>query len=257
MLERVLVPLDGSRAAEAVLDQAAPMLAKADSDVVLLRVVEFGATETGMALEYLDDVRRRLASRGVRARRAVRESPAAPAILDAAAQERATMIAMATHGRTGAARFVFGSVAEKVLRASTVPVFVARAFDAPSGPLRHVLFPCDGSEPSRQALEQVVELSRALEARVTLLHVMQEEPVDVDLDALGAELSRRGAPATVALRCGDAALEILNAIIDLHADVLVMPTHGRSGVARWVFGSVTEKVLRGTKLPLLVVRSGP
>lgn len=255
MLQRVLVPLDGSRPAEAVLDQAAPMLAKADSEVVLLTVVEYATTEMGVALEYLDDVRRRLGSHGVRARRAVREAPVAPAILDAAAQERATMIAIATHGRTGASRFVFGSVAEKVLRASPVPVFVARAFDAPSGPLRHVLFPCDGSEPSRAALDHVVELSRALEARVTVLHVMQEEPVDVDLDAVAADLAKRGAPATVAIRCGDAALEILNAIIDLHADVLVMPTHGRSGVARWVFGSVTEKVLRGTRLPLLVVRS--
>ncbi len=128
------------------------------------------------------------------------------------------------------------------------------SIDAPRGPLRHVLFPCDGSEPSRAALDRVVDLSRALEARVTVLHVMQEEPIDGDLEAIAADLTKRGAPATVAVRCGEPALEILNAIIDLHADVLVMPTHGRSGVARWVFGSVTEKVLRGTKLPLLVVR---
>jgi nucleotide-binding universal stress UspA family protein len=163
-------------------------------------------------------------------------------------------------------------VAEKVLRASPVPVLVVRSFPAPAEkalsrgrlealPLRHILIPTDGSERSLGIVGWIREFAHPIDARVVLLHVI-EDPMAGEGWRGPAEpvkqaergLLEAGIPVTTAYRRGDPAIEILAACEEHSIDLLAMSTHGRSGPSRWAFGSVTEKVLRASNLPMLVAR---
>src|SRR5690349_4797781 len=142
MIERILVPLDGSATAEAALDHLRPLLHVKDSEVLLVQVVpvlpafEGAWAEAPQALTalqesgeaYVGKIRTRLESQGARVRSVVRVGFPAETILNLAEKEGTTLIAMTTHGRTGLSRWALGSVAEKILRASPVPVLVVRSF---------------------------------------------------------------------------------------------------------------------------------
>jgi nucleotide-binding universal stress UspA family protein len=154
MYKRMLVPLDGSGSAEAILPFAEQVAGPLDAEVVLLRVVEpmsplelvasagvvvpDSFSVRGMeAKQYLSEVERRLSKKGLRVHTRVAHGPPAEEILSAAQVSRADLIAMATHGRSGVSRVLFGSVAEAVLRGSPVPVLLIRmptTSDAAPGP---------------------------------------------------------------------------------------------------------------------------
>lgn len=139
---RVLVPLDGSKLAEAALGAAERISGRASSDMLLLSVVapvnpapllrdesiprRTLETRYGKAQRYLEAVRQRLERRGVRARVLVRSGDPAEEILACARAERVGLIAMSTHGRSGLGRALFGSVAEGVLRRARVPILLVR-----------------------------------------------------------------------------------------------------------------------------------
>jgi nucleotide-binding universal stress UspA family protein len=143
MYERMLVPLDGSEPAEAILPFVEQVAGPLDAEVVLLRVIEpispadalasagvvtpstLADRETD-AKRYLSQVERRLSKKRLRLGTRVGFGPPAEEILAAAKAAGADLIAMATHGRSGLGRALFGSVAEAVLRASPVPVLLIR-----------------------------------------------------------------------------------------------------------------------------------
>lgn len=149
--QRVLVPLDGSELAEAVLPFVEKVAGPLDAEIVLLRVVEpLSAGEVRAsagvvapdaylarewdAKEYLADIDRRLAGKGIRVLRRLQVGRAAEEILTAIEGSGADLVAMTTHGRSGVGRLLFGSVAEAVLRGSPVPVLMMRMpAHAPAG----------------------------------------------------------------------------------------------------------------------------
>jgi len=136
---RVLVPLDGSPEAEAILPFILQIAGPLDIDVVLLRVVPAvresekslsgpGADVSAIdAREYLAPLAVELRGRGVRVEAMVRRGPPAAEIIAAAREVNADLVAMTTHGRTGLRRLAFGSVAELVLRRAALPVFLMQA----------------------------------------------------------------------------------------------------------------------------------
>ncbi len=138
--KRALVALDGSSAGEAVMKFLMEIAAPLDMTVMLLHVLEpiTPAVADGTVMiddvnsrrreaeEYLAPIAAMLRSQGVDAAWAVRHGRAAVEILAAADESSADLIAMATHGRTGLGRLLFGSVAEAVLRRAPVPVFMIR-----------------------------------------------------------------------------------------------------------------------------------
>jgi len=143
MYQRVLVPLDGSDVAETILPFVEKVAGPLDAEVLLLRVVEPIAAAVGLAsgevgaadrlLEhrmaarrYLQALAERFAARGLRVRTRAALGVPATEIVATAEAERADLIAMTTHGRSGVRRLVFGSVAEEVLRAAAVPVLLFR-----------------------------------------------------------------------------------------------------------------------------------
>jgi len=134
-MERVLVPLDGSALSEAIVPVAEALARDYGAELILLRAVRLSTVpdplepeaKVGEAEAYLACIAEELQARGLsRVRRSVWHVPAKPeqAIAEAAAQNHADLIAMTTHGRTGLGRLFFGSVAERVLRAATVPVLL-------------------------------------------------------------------------------------------------------------------------------------
>ncbi len=146
-LRRILVPLDGSPLAEAALPGIVALAKRHGAEIVLLRVahaaalpgpnlVEAQVTVVQEAEAYLAEVVRRLAAEGVSASSAVRYGGTPEEILDDIRVRHPDLVAMSTHGRTGLTHLLLGSVAEQVLRASSVPVllFPARALRAaPAG----------------------------------------------------------------------------------------------------------------------------
>jgi nucleotide-binding universal stress UspA family protein len=126
MYKRVLLPVDGSEIAEAIvpfiLDIAGPL----DFEVVLLKVINDPTAQREEAEAYLAGLAAEMRAKGVKAATSVRRGEPVDEILAAARDEGADLIAMTTHGRTGPARLLFGSVAEGVLRDADIPVFLMR-----------------------------------------------------------------------------------------------------------------------------------
>jgi nucleotide-binding universal stress UspA family protein len=276
MLEKVLVPLDGSELSHGILVFVRRLAAGGASEVELVRVVtsedtlELTATEArDLARAHLARVAGVLARQGVTARTAVRQGDAASEILALARSERASLIALATHGRTGLARFALGSVAERLLRASPVPLFLANTagvaslpwWGAPEGSedlereigFRRILVPLDGSEDADSVLPAVCEIARLHGSEVTILHVSRagEAPPFVSAHALLA-----GVPHQVKLVDGRPAPAILDVANEGLYDLVAMATHGTGGASPWPFGATAEHVLRACAAPLLVQPSG-
>jgi nucleotide-binding universal stress UspA family protein len=142
-LGKILVPLDGSMLAEAALPTAVGLASKYGATISLLRgaeafalpgadTVEAQVTAVREAEDYLAAVVRRLADKGIgRVETHVWYGPAAAAIVEAAAVQKADLIVMSTHGRSGLGRLVLGSVTESVVRGTTVPILIVRADRAP------------------------------------------------------------------------------------------------------------------------------
>jgi nucleotide-binding universal stress UspA family protein len=283
MLERILVPLDGSQLAEAVLGQVDRLLRFKEARVILFRAVPIpmqagfeGAPfvfqdEKDEADHYISSMAGELRAQGIRARGLVQVGGAASGILEVARQHSVTLIAMATHGRTGLSRLVVGSVTEQVLRDSETPVLVLRSFQevnagavrasAREVPIRRILMPVDGTETSLAILPHVRSLARPMGASVMVLGVVEpiERKSSVERDPLVREavnsLSRDHIAVDPLVRLGDPASEILDASSTHDADLIAMTTHGRRGLSRMMKGSVTERVLRGAMVPVLVVRA--
>lgn len=271
MFERVLVPLDGSDVAAAILPQIRRILFHKDAEILLVQAVYVPANAEAEAVElpdilrthaakHLESVADPLRSQGARVRTIARVGDAADVILDVAAEEKATLIAMSTHGRSGLARWIRGSVAEKVLRAGRVPVLALRSFPAPPPadiPLKRVLVPLDATDLSLEVLDPVIELASLFGSSVTLLHVCDGPACSVPVPELTRAFERvrqRGVEVQPVMRKGDPAGQILDVARELKADLIAMTTHGRRGLSRWTLGSVAEKVLRGAETPLLIVR---
>jgi nucleotide-binding universal stress UspA family protein len=294
MTNRILIPLDGSPIAESVIPQALRFWAP-DAELILLNVIVpvpvdayLSSIEVGRAAakEYIEGIRERVELHGVKATALVREGMPADVILEAARDEHATHIAMATHGRGGIARFLMGSVAEAVMRASPVPVFALRPFwnyevlaaaRVEDLPVKNVLVPLDGSSLSLAVIPHAVEVARKFGARLLLMRAVppgaavaharagadQEEVAekfsDLDqarraLEEIGAEVKALGVDVGTVVDQDEPARAILDTVRFHAIDLVAMTTHGRTGITRMVVGSVTESVLRDAQIPLLVVR---
>ncbi|MGE0712052.1 MAG: universal stress protein [Planctomycetota bacterium] len=182
------------------------------------------------------------------------------------------LLAMASHSRPAPVRWLRGSTTERVLRRATHPLLVhgPHCEAAPPPRLTRVLVALDGSERAEQVLPRAGELARAHGAELVLLRVGEERPRDALPDApqpaSEAELRRSLEPARARLKAaglqvrarlgwGEPAEGILEAVTQEQADLLALTTHGYTGLDRWLFGSVAEKLLRAAPVPVLVLRT--
>lgn len=202
-----------------------------------------------------------------------REGDPAELILKVSERVGADLIVLGTHGRTGLSRILAGSVAEAVMRQARCPVLALRTPESekPRPPeITAILHPTDHSPECRGALAVARQMARDLGARLCLLHVtlpaettpgvipfpvnLREEHEILETLRWQVEGSDLKAPVDVMLRRGDVAGEILRAAREAACDLIVMGTHGRTGVRRILMGSVAEAVLRAAECPVLAVR---
>ncbi|MBI2932506.1 MAG: universal stress protein [Planctomycetes bacterium] len=259
MGKKILVPLDGSRSSESAL----PYVERLGPDISVCLISVCGESEAAIerAQTYLRRVVAGVREKTPRVVSAILHGDPAAAILRYAMARRSDLIVLATHGRSGVRRLVFGSVAETLMRRSPAPLLLVRAKAAPT-PLRRILVPLDGSTRARAILTRVATLARARGAHVLLLTAVPEPaPVDDLVDFLRdckKELRARGIAAESRIDLGLPAQVILATAKRMSIDLIAMTTHGRTGLDRLRFGSVAESVLRHATIPLLVMRArGP
>ena len=316
-MRQILVPLDGSPLAEMALPHAIGLARATSSGLLLMRVVPtytppisrvgplgsmgpmyYDPTEIeqmydeqpALARDYLHGVAERLASMKLQVETVVTEG-IPEEMISRHAQEHPDilMIAMSTHGRSGVGRWLFGSVAEKVLQHAAVPVLLVHP-DEERGeeildlaaiqiPLYEtVLAPLDGSLSAVQAFDQVQSLVKALSARLVLLSVASS-PFDLKLvkrdasadwsavprsapamqmaeylDLLSQKLAAEGIDVQAEVTYGDSLDEILKTANFVEADMIVIANHNHDTWGDHTVGRVVMSVAQMATIPLLVVR---
>lgn len=274
MYKRVLVPLDGSPASETILPVVRALVRQHNAAVTLLRVAPRRAEAE--AREYLRARATELDATGVACE--VRRGPVARAIRACAEETRAELIAMCTSGREGFRRMVLGSVADSVLRRGRLPVLLVRAegMQTKQFRLRRILAPVDGSAQAESGLLHAQRLARAFDAEVLVLSVWdsmgyrlgsfpenelemkkQEEHAKAKFYIIEAthRLQAGGARVHWKLLSGPVSQCILDTAKVNSSDLIVMATHGATGITRIVEGSIAGEVLRDAKVPVLIVRA--
>lgn len=302
MFDKILVPLDGSVAAERALEPALQLARLVEGELLLLHSLaavqrtmpDFGweyawlwpeeirRLPRSRAEGYLSDVAQRLAQPGVSIATLLQEGDDATVVLETAIEEQVDLIVMSAYGYSAAARWSLGSVTERVLHSAPCPVLVVRS----SKPIEKILLTLDGSSLSELCLQPGLEMARLLHAQVTLLHVCSPVPapqrvltgegkiaagVDSlvrDERAMAASYLSKIASAYRPLCCSGceiitevcegAVVEQILAYATAHEiDLIVMTTHGRGGLKRWIYGSNAVKVVHNAQTDLLIVRPPP
>lgn len=305
MYKRMLIPLDGSEIAKSVFPYAKELVARLGLEVTLLYVRDPLEQESlSVHQAYVDHMAEIVVNQAQETRekadigkqdkslkvegKVVTGHPAEE-ILNCAAEKDIDLLLMATHGRSGIRRWSLGSVADKVLRSSALPVWLVRASDTEGVTdeevhIRKVVIPLDGSELAEYVLPYVKSLVKQWSAEpvnVVLLMVCEplvippvptveipvhwgnivEEHLEYSKKAAGeylAKWAKRFKEAGVEVDSevieGLPADEIINYASENHLSLIAMATHGRSGLSRWAYGSIADKVLSGAPSPVLLVR---
>ncbi len=295
MFRQMLVPLDGSRLAEAVLPVTAAFARALGAKVTLLHVVEPAApptvhgdvhlTQATEAEAYLRGVVGWMAAQGVHAEMVVDQGgDVAATIASRAASLEAGLIILCTHGRGEVRVLLFGRVAEQVLARGTIPVLLM----APTAvrreetfPVRRLLVSLDGSEMAEAALPAAAVLARGFSAEILLIMVVPTVATITDdraaaarlmptagaalLDAEAAQaatylegvktrLAREGIGVSAVVKRGEPVRVLLDRLARPDTDLIVMATHGRSGVSAVWAGSVASRIVAQAARPVLLIR---
>jgi nucleotide-binding universal stress UspA family protein len=299
MNRSILVPLDGSFAAEQAIALAARLAAQ-DAEITLLTVVPAiaGAPEVRYAAKELNELQDpkqgealartamaetmvRWSERGVQLRPLTAIGDPASEILRAAEDLDASLIVMTSHGRGTVGRIRFGSVSDRVARTARIPVAIVvpdqNQSDAPLPALKRVIVPLDGSELALQSLPFAKRIAKQLSIPVDLVQAIDpvgsfysaggvspfpaewyreaelgmEESANGHLSAAAQQLVEDGVTATTTVIKGQPAAALLARIEP--DDLVVITSHGRGGLRRWLIGSVAEKLVRHSSGPVVLI----
>ena len=192
----------------------------------------------------------------------------------------ADLIVLSTHGRTGIQHLILGSVAEKVVRLSPVPVLTVRPGEIVPDEFKTILVPTDFSANADAALPFAVKLAKQHGAKLILAHVVENstyysdttwsEGIGPDVEQWMESIKAQGekklaeaaallaskseVPVTAVLKCGRAHEEICAIAKEHKADIMVLSTHGYTGFSHLAYGSVAERVLRSCSVPMVSIR---
>jgi nucleotide-binding universal stress UspA family protein len=312
MAKKYLVGLDGSSLAEAALPYAELFARATHASVVLVRVVQIdelppelpeepvpgqalptNPSNRGFASDlareqraqseaehYLQAIAEQMGKNGVVAEVVVAVGDPATVLVEEAQLRDAALIILSTHGRSGLGRWIYGSVADAVMRRANVAVLLvppACRLNWPRDRSPRILVPLDGSLLASEALDPAEQLAQTLGAELMLLRVIGPLPyayvadTDVvpymirdleaeavtaptDLANIAAGLRARGLVVHERVLHGPVAPTIAGIAQDDRADLIVIGSHGSGGVTRLLLGSVATGVVQRASVPILVVR---
>jgi nucleotide-binding universal stress UspA family protein len=296
MFERIMIPLDGSEAAEIALPYGEELARRLGSEVILLHVPgsEHQQYERmhKMYLDRLAETVKHNIKRGQQKGTQVKVTTKVEAgephenICNLVDKDDIDLIIMVSVSASGLKiAKMLGSVTDHVCRTVPIPVMLIRPQDvqrieSKKRLINRILLPLDGSDLSRLALPVGEEMSAMLKVPITLFQMAriiipyadamvgtpfinypkwikdEEKVVRVEINALEKKLREKGLTITHIITSGfNAADEIIQAGKKVDADLIVMSTHGRSGLGLWALGSVAERVLRYSEIPLLLVNA--
>jgi nucleotide-binding universal stress UspA family protein len=230
---------------------------------------------------YLKDVRERLEASGVTVTTEMATGHVADTILNTASRRSSGLIAMATHGRVGPERWFLGSVADRIARSATAPVLLVRPGKDPASAaasIQRVILPLDGSTLAEAAIPQATFLARTFSSPIVLVRTLDltwlatgdgttgdfvltpdlQELLESDateyLATTAAGLEDNGLKVERVFSFQLPASEIIEQAHAAPGALIVMSSHGRSGLGRTVLGSVADRVMRTAEAPVLLVR---
>ncbi len=288
-MNKILVPLDGSKLSEKILTHIETLAKRTNAEIIMLQVIPFfwpsefkhvremGNRMDKEAADYLFVRSARLGEKGIKGEVCVSEGHVPEAICDFGREKMVDLIAMSTHGSGGIKRWALGSVANKVIQTSSVPLLlynIAVEKVTPSH-YKNVLIPVDGSLFSENVFPQAKEVVESFHAKVWFLYVIDthlmksftvlgdnisEEELIENIQNYFSTLKTRlnEAKATnyeVVIKKGDPAETICSFAEENEIDLIAMSTHGLGGITRWALGSVADKVVRGSAKPVLLIRA--
>jgi nucleotide-binding universal stress UspA family protein len=263
---KILVPIDMGEVSESTLKYARYFLERFGSGLIVLHAHHFELPPY-FSSGQLEDFKRELRKMGRGAKEYIRkysesilgsrpdiktaESAPAEAIIEASRSSGVEMILMGTLGRRGVERFWMGSVAEQVIRRSAVPVLAIRNAP-PEKSIQNILCPMNPSETGKQALEYAAEISKALSAHLTVLHVVEQGDEPLTCPLVGEQIKNTCSVEEIQSH-GNAAKTIAEASNNLKPDLIVMGAERKSAVLGDFFSSTTSSVMQLAIEPLLVV----
>lgn len=239
--------------------------------------------EETQAFAYLQRVAARFVDAGIKVQSRVAIGEAAAEIIRTAQQEHLDLIALATHGRSGLQRWVHGSVAERVLHTTCTPLLLIHPSEEPAPPLpplTSIMVPLDGSPLAETVLPFAEALALQCHVRLVLLRVVEvvsltfvdpagmvsvdyralldsfQNATDHYVDELAARVREKGMQVETATPMGFPAEKIVSHAHDHAGSLVVMATHGRTGLANVVLGSIARRVVQHVNTPTLIVRPG-
>ncbi len=291
MLKEILIPVDGSPSSDQAAQVGLELARQLQASVTFTNVVDQGTSFTpderhrskrliGNALVELWANKAKALE--LQAMPNLATGPnTANAICKVAEYEAADLIVMGTHGREGLARAIWGSVAEQVAHETPVPVMFVRHTERPNTPrFKRILVPIDADQIRHTVIAHAIELAQRLQAKLEFLHVTVDPAAvfgELDLEPVYNEQMRSETrkimrkaleqigteslePEQVELSELRAGLEAVNRTILRHAkrtdtDLIVMGTNARTGVMKFLIGSVAESVIHHAEIPVLLIRA--
>lgn len=291
--KRIVVPTDFSDTADTAIKLAAELSEFYAANLDVVNVVDatvyayagypFASLSKELmtgAEEALNKVK--IAVKNAKLNRYLLSGSPAREIADHAKRHKADLIVIGTHGHGAVARFFLGSVADRVVHESDCPVIVTKS---PKGKVKHtrkkakpferILFPTDFSDTSKRALDAAVAMTEDMDAELFVLHVIDDSLISThveeerhiilkELRRHALDEMRKQLPAELmknfetigAVKRGDPGKQIASYAETHHCDLVVMGTHGRTGVERVLIGSVADKVVRRANCAVYLVRPG-
>ena len=291
MIAGILAPIDGCDRSEAILPFVEVLSRRLGARVTVLHVFPPSLhNQQAVHTQYVDglvnDIRKRLNRPEIEVRGMVLEGRPSREIVDFAAQAGIDLIAAAPHSQTSNAHWTVGRTADKVIRETSKPVLLARNGTQygsnADNLLTRVLVPLDGSRASRDVLPYIHSILEPIresgDGKLFLTHVIPRThyatgPViakkvdhtasEIDalhnqasryLEEIAAMLTRSGHKVETRVAIGDAATMILETAAETEANLIAMTTHGYTGFSRLFLGSVADRILHNSTVPLLFIK---
>ncbi len=240
---------------------------------------------TKSAEEQLNKLKLPEEAKDVTVKRYVLSGNAAQEVADHAGRHNADLIVMATHARGAIGRFFLGSVTDRMLHVAPCPVLVlrkpeevanahAKAAKKSEKAFRKILFPTDFSPTATLALKRAIALTEDYDAELVVLHVVDDSMISTHVENERAiilkglrehalEEMKKGLPADLlenfhtigVVKRGDPAKVVPAYAEANHCDLIVMGSHGRTGLGRVLLGSVADRVVRNSRCPVFIERA--
>ena len=286
MFERILVPLDISPMSEQALPYAAELAGAFASEIDIITVCDQSKSrEAELCRSYLSGQAEKLSSesggQGLKINAGVLTGSVLQQIQDVVGKRDIKLIVMASHGRSGVVIWPFGSTAYKVLHRVTVPVLLVKVKEAQGDSwqkslFRRILVALDGSDLAGKVVPYVNAIAGKFNSEVVLLRVVETEQqmhhlgridnvpfAERDMGALRQRVSEyldaearrfeRGVSVRTVVETGNDAEKIIRYARDNDCSLIVLSSHGHSGLESWFLGSVTNKVMQASQKSLLFI----